>query len=103
MNINKKTMHQTPAVSVCLHPHYYYYYYYYYYYCGGGGGGGDDDDDVDAAAKADRTRLQHTLLQINIQRVDHQQIQPCDYCIVNSFTEQTLLHGKQENFFPMYD
>ena len=48
MNINqKKTVPQTPALSVCLYRH-------------------DDDDVVDAAAAdGDRTCLQDNVLQIN--------------------------------------
>lgn len=55
---------------------------------------------MDAAADSNRTRFQDTVLQINFNRVDHPQVQSCDYSILNSFTEQTLLHGKQDTFFP---
>lgn len=81
MNISKKKS-ASDIRCVCLLPH-----------------DGNDDDDVDAAADSDRTRLQDTVLQINFNRVDHPQVQSCDYPILNSFTEQTLLHGKQETFF----
>ena len=77
MNINKK---QCLRHQLCLHPH-------------------DDDDGGGDAADGNRTYLQDTFLQINFNRIGHPQVQSCDYSILNSFTEQTLLHGKQENFF----
>ena len=80
--LKKKKKSASDTSCVCFHPH--------------GGGGGDDVDDDDG----DRTHLQHTVLQINFNRVGHPQVQSCDHSILNSFTEQTLLHGKQENFFP---
>jgi hypothetical protein len=56
---------------------------------------------MDAAADGDRTHVQDTVLQINFNSVDHPQVQSYNYCILNSFTEQTLLPTKQEFFSPM--
>jgi hypothetical protein len=42
-----------------------------------------------------------TVLQINSNRVDHPQVQSCDYSILNSFIEQTLFACQTREFFSL--